>query len=202
MAEIYNQIYSFTERKIFQILTSGNMGAQKAELANLRKGLGLVPGEAPILWGAFLREMPEDFYSYSGKPSRAEWAVYTALTLFALHQQGHDPQKEPMCKAGFPFGSAVAKLIHPDEDGERILRRFNTAATSADMTEAAYHLRTLIQLLRGEGIPLDYPALAKDLYFYQNPDTALSVRLRWGQDCYRELDSKKQSNSGEENKNE
>ena len=202
MAEIYNQIYSFTERRISQILTSGNAGAQKAVLANLRKGIGLAPGEDPQLWGIFLQNMPEEFYSSSGKPSRAEWAVYTALTLFALHQQGHDPQKDPMSKTGASFGGAVAKLIHSDDEVERILRRFNTAATSADITEAAYHLRTLIQLLRGEGIPVDYPALAKDLYFFQNPEFLPSVRLRWGQDFYRELDSKKQTNNEEENKNE
>lgn len=199
MADIYSQVFNYTERQIGSILNSGNTGAQKAILANLRKGVGHVPGEIPELWGMFLQNMPEEFYSFSGKPTHAEWAVYTALTLFAQHQQGHDPAKDPMSKSGIPFGCVVAKLVAPDDNNrERILRRFNTAATSADVAEAAYHLRTLIQLLRGEGIPLDYPALAKDLCLYQNTEYTSSVRLRWGQDFYRELNSRFNTNKEEE----
>ncbi len=198
MAEIYNQVFYYTERQIDKILKSGNEGSRKANLANLRKGVGYAPGEIPELWGIFLQNMPEEFYSPSGKPSFAEWAVYTALTLFALHQQGHDPVKDPMSKSDVPFGSAVARLVHSDDEKERVLRRFNTVATSTDITEVSYHLRTLIQLLRGEGIPLDYPALAKDLYFYQNTEFSPSVRLRWGQDFYRELNKKYNTNNGEE----
>ena len=43
----------------------------------------------------------------------------------------------------------------------------------------------LIQLLRSEDIPLDYVELAGDLYEFQTPDGAARVRLRWGQDFYR-----------------
>ena len=197
MAEIYNQVFYYTERQIDKILKSENEGARKAILANLRKGVGRAPGEIPELWGSFLQNMPEELYSHSGKPSRAEWAVYTALTLFALHQQGHDSVKDPMSKSDVPFGSAIAKLVHSDDEKERVLRRFNTAATSSDIGEAAYHLRTLIQLLRGEGIPLDYPSLAKDLYLYQNSEYTSSVRLRWGQDFYREMNKKYNTNNGE-----
>ena len=198
MAEIYNQVFYFTERQIAKILNSGNQGAQKAALANLRQGVGHIPGEIPQVWGEFLQDMPENFYSSQNEPSRAEWAVYIALTLFALHQQGHDPAKEPMCKSGASFGSAIARLCHSEEEKERVLRRFNTAATASDIAEAAHHLRTLVQLLRSESIPLDYPALAKDLYFYQNTEMAPSVRLRWGQDFYREYNSKFSKNNGEE----
>ena len=202
MAEISNQVYYFTERRISEILNSGNSGAQKAILANLRQGVGHVPGEIPQLWGAYLQEMPEELYSQSGKPSRAEWAVYTALTLFALHQQGHDPSKDPMNKTGCPFGCAVAKLVHSEDEKERVLRRFNAAATASDIAETAYHLRTLIQMLRGEGIPLDYPALAKDLYFYQNVELSPSIRLKWGQDFYRELNAKNKTNNEKEENHE
>ena len=52
-----------------------------------------------------------------GRPSYAEWAVYTALTLFALHQQGHS---EPMNAEGEEnrLGRAVRKLVLLGEDEE------------------------------------------------------------------------------------
>lgn len=49
--------------------------------------MGRQPGDLPALWGALLADMPEQLQGSNG-PSKAEWAVYTALTLFALHQQG------------------------------------------------------------------------------------------------------------------
>lgn len=62
---------------------------RRAELAKLRRGVGHAPGDLPELWGSFLRGMPESFQGRSG-PSYAEWAVYLALTLYAVHQQGND----------------------------------------------------------------------------------------------------------------
>jgi len=53
------------------------------------------------------------------------------------------------------------------------------------MGECVHHLRGLVQLLRAEGIPLDYPELAYDLYRYQTLDGTQQVRLLWGQDFYR-----------------
>ena len=35
----------------------------EAELANLRRGVGKVPGELPELWGSFLQEMPDELKS-------------------------------------------------------------------------------------------------------------------------------------------
>ena len=198
MAEIYDQVYLYTKAQILKITNSQNSGAQKAALANLRKGAGQVPGDLPQLWGTFLQDMPEIFFSFDGEPSRAEWAVYIALTLFAIHQQGHDLSNDPMYRSGSSLGSALAKLVRSEEDKERILRRFNAMATSRDIEELSHHLRTLIQILRSEDIPLDYPALAKDLYFYQNPESVSSVRLRWGQDFYKEYNTKFNSNNGEE----
>ena len=115
---------------------------RRAELAKLRRGIGHVPGELPELWGSFLLEMPESFQGRSA-PSAAEWAVYLALTLYAVHQQGND---QPMNRPG------------------------NTLATAEEITEISHHLRGMIQLLsaaKDGGIPLDYPQLAADLYAEQ-----------------------------------
>ena len=73
-----------------------------------------------------------------------------------------------------------------DEDEmKRVLRRLNAAATANSITALAHYLRGLVQLLRTEGIPLDYAALAGDIFRYQFPETAAQVRLAWGQDFYK-----------------
>ena len=156
--------------------------AYRAELANLRRGAGKKPGDLPELWGAILRDMPEEFQGKDGEASREEWAIYIALTTFAVHQQGRS-QNEWM-SSDCPFGSAVHKLAPSDDTLERVLRRFNAFATAADIDEAAHYLRGLAQLLRSEGISFDYPALAADLYYFQFPEYASKVRLKWGQDFY------------------
>ena len=154
---------------------------RRAELAELRRGVGRQPGDLPALWGALLADMPEQLQGSNG-PSKAEWAVYTALTLFALHQQGEAGVS--MNQPGRTLGGAVWQLAEKTAAGQdwtesSVLRRFNALATADSMPEVSHHLRGMIQLLRREGIPLDYPQLAEDLYQYQFVDGAPNVRLRW-----------------------
>ena len=82
----------------------------------------------------------------------------------------------------------------------RVLRRFNETATSSGMEELEHHLRGLVNMLRAEGIPLDYPQLAGELFAYQSPEQAAQVRLAWGRDFYRYAGRVKQENE-EENDN-
>lgn len=184
MASTYRDVYTHTAKKVQRLLSISNLAHQKAELANLRRGVGHSPGELPPLWGAFLEDMPEEMYGSGSDPSRAEWAVYTALTLFALHQQGHDPAREPMYLEGQTLGKAVGHLATDEEEMNRILRRLNAAATANSISSLAYHLRGLVQLLRAKSVPLDYAALASDIYRYQFPESAGQVRLAWAQDFY------------------
>ncbi len=184
MSATGKSVRTFASKVLGRLLNTADVSAQKAALANLRRGIGHVPGELPQMWGEYLLEMPEEMYGRYGQPSREEWAVYTALTLFALHQQGRDPSKEPMHRTGRSVGSAAAFLAE-DEDGmKRILRRLNAAATANTVEALSYYLRGIVQLLRSEGVPLDYVSLAGDIYDYQFPERINEVRLRWGQDFY------------------
>ena len=141
---------------------------RRAELAKLRRGIGHAPGELPELWGGLLQGMPASFYGTNG-PSHEEWAVYLALTLYALHQQSNDT----VCVS--QLGCTLGR------------------ATAEEITEISHHLRGMIQLLRAakpDSIPLDYPQLAVDLYGLQCDAPQLAqlpanIRLRWGQDLYR-----------------
>ena len=134
---------------------------RRAELAKLRRGVGHAPGD-----------------------------------LYAVHQQGND---RPMNCPGNTLGRAVRQLAERNSAGQdwteaSVLRRFNALATAEEITEISHHLRGMIQLLsaaKDGGIPLDYPQLAADLYELQCTDpryaqTPANVRLRWGQDLYRD----------------
>ena len=162
---------------------------RRAELAKLRRGIGHVPGELPELWGSFLLEMPESFQGRSA-PSAAEWAVYLALTLYALHQQGEE--NVSMNEKGCTLGRAVRLLAQnsaaaaQDWTESSVLRRFNALATADSMPEVSHYLREMVQLFRGNEpkLKLDYPRLAVELYRFQFPDQAANVRLQWGRDLY------------------
>lgn len=160
------------------------LGSSKAHLARLRRGIGKKPGELPELWGSFLRNLPEEMMSRNDEPSYAEWAIYTALTLFSLHQQGHS---EPMHAEGEEnrFGRAVRKLVHSEEDEENVRKKLSIAACSDDMTELSYYLKTIVKLLENNDIKLDYVDLAKDLYGFQFEKNVDRIRLKWGQDFYK-----------------
>lgn len=155
----------------------------RADLANLRRGVGKKPGDMPELWGLLFRDLPEELMSKTGEPTRAEWAVSGALTCYALHQQG---ASRNAYAEGQRLGLAIRRLAGNDEEAMKaVQRRFNAFATARDMPECMHHLRGLVQLLRSKDIPLDYVELAGDLYEFQTPDGAARVRLRWGQDFYR-----------------
>lgn len=194
-----HDVEAFVRRKLDGLLRLGD-GARRAALANLRRGAGRAPGDQPSLWGTIFDGMPENMAGTDAAPSRAEWAVYIALTLYALHQQGRDPAREPMNADGVGMGGAAARMIRSEDDVNRVLRRFNETATSSGMEELEHHLRGLVNMLRSEGIPLDYPKLAGELFAYQSPEQAARVRLGWGRDFYRSAGRNKQEDE-EENDN-
>lgn len=188
MTQRKQAVAAYMRERLGKLRADSNESRVRAQLANLRRGIGRKPGDMPELWGMLFAEMPEEMLSQNGQPTREEWAIYTALTLYALHQQSSKISEQNMHEAGKPenrLGRAVARLVKDKKnDRERIAKRLNAFATADDMLTAAHHLRGLIQLLRAEEIPLDYVHLAENLYDFQNPDFRPSVRLEWGQDFY------------------
>lgn len=184
-------IKKLTQQKVECLVTESPWS--RATLAKLRRGIGKQPGEMPELFEIVLGDMPEKLYGRGDRTSYPVWALYTALTLFAVHQQGKD---RPMSvsgntehkNTGNSFGAAVGYLVKQDRDREHaIKRRFDAVVTANEFTEFAHHARGLIQLLRAGDIALDYPRFAQDLYWYQFDETKNRVRLRWGEDYYRVL---------------
>ena len=183
MPTLKQQVRQYTQWQINRLEKARDDSQGRAALAHLRRGIGHVPGEIPMLWGSFLAGLPEELCSPSGEASYAEWAVYTALTLYALHQQG---KGDSMQVNDISLGSAARRLAGNDEkQQERIWRRLNLVAQADDIQELSYRLRQLVTLLKAAGIGLDYALLAADLYEYQFASAANRVRLRWGQDFFR-----------------
>jgi CRISPR system Cascade subunit CasB len=151
--------------------------------AKLRRGIGKSPGELPELWEITLADAPEAWDGKGGVASFEQNAVHTALTLYALHRQGKEGSMS--LDQGDSLGGAAARLVEPDRRNlEAVKRRFDAVVTAAGFLELAYHARSIVQLLKGEGIRLDYPRFATDLYHYQFLAQSSRVRLRWGQDFY------------------
>ncbi len=156
-------------------------------LAKLRRGISKDPFEMPELWEVTLNGIPEELTAYDEehpKPTEAEWAIHTALTLYALHQQGNSL---PVSEYKKPFAAAVRRLISPDGSNEEsIKRRFDAIITSNDLKELSHHARGAVQMMKSnQSISVDYPKFAKDLYAFQFPEGKAGVRLRWGQDFYK-----------------
>jgi len=193
MADGGRLVKGFVKRKIIKLTESKNESEVRATLAKLRRGIGKVPGSVPELWGVTMDGMPEDLLSDRDSPTYGEWAAHTALTLYALHQQGKDIKSQCMNMEGAALGASLKKLIKEEADEIRVKRRFDAAATSEDLGEIAHHMRGLVQLLKAQDIPLDYPVLAEDLYRFQFPESRDSVRLKWGRDYYRMVKAKEES---------
>ena len=181
-----NAIQNYVIKQISSLSNHLEAGISKAKLAQLRRGIGKKPGENPEIWGSFLVDLPEQLMSNTAEPSKAEWAIYITLTMFARHQQGHS---EPVNRQGYEYylGQAVGKLIKNNDDLDRVQRRFSVMALSSDMVELSYHLRCIIRLLSDQDILLDYADLAKELFLFQFDNSADNIRLKWGQDFYRQV---------------
>lgn len=165
---------------------TGNSG-YKAELAELRRGVDHIPGNLAKPTGIVLKTIPEEFYGKGNNPSYEEWAVYIALTLFAVHQQGNDPANSIMHHQGQTLGKAIALLGYGENDKERIIKKVTALISSSDIRELSYYLKTFIYLLRNKNISLDYVSLTDDLYKFQISGYSDSIRLKWGRDFYSNL---------------
>ena len=179
-------VREFVYGKIQSLMMSRNESYVRATLAKLRRGVGKHPGSLPDIWDFTLEGLPEEFMSRSDDPSPEEWAVHLSLSLFALHQQGKSLPERPMSETGKTFGNAVRLLIFQKgkDSEEAIKRHFDVVITSNTPEELAHHLRSMVNLLKSDDIPLDYPRLAEDLYRFQSASLRDGVRLRWGQDYY------------------
>ncbi|MBD0741909.1 type I-E CRISPR-associated protein Cse2/CasB [Streptomyces sp. CBMA152] len=151
-----------------------------ASLAQLRGGAGKDPLTTPHLWGLIdLRTLYDDGgLRREDNQVRAENAVFTAMTLWALHQQS---RTTPMhVSGGLELGGAVRRLMPGGEVDEPVRRRFVRVGSAPALTVLAIRMRELVTLLRREDISLDYALLADQIHQWQRRETRDAVRRSWG----------------------
>lgn len=177
----------FVRRTIRPIQKQYTDGSQptpysRAVLARLRRGVGKPVGALPDLLEFVI---DPDGHGGSDDATREEIAAYTALTLYAVHQQSRTNKK--MHTTDRSFASAVGTLRRRDngDDDEGVTRRFQALGTASTIDELVQHARGLITLLRRAERGFDYGRFAGDLVRFQHTLTADSVRLEWGRDFYR-----------------
>ncbi|MCB9440930.1 MAG: type I-E CRISPR-associated protein Cse2/CasB [Mycolicibacterium sp.] len=175
-----------------------------ARLARLRRGINAEPGSVPEIWSDTIGALPEDLWGRGDNPSRYEQAAHTAITLFSLHLQS---ARAAVHRPGISLGSAARQLASArtgvrGQHDPAIFKRFQALATASSREELNHHLRSLITLMRGEGVQLDYGLLAADLAGMQTPRQADRIRLRWGRDYHRVSQDDEQDTVDPSNKTE
>lgn len=152
-------------------------------LARIRRAAGKPIQAVPDLWGLTGADVLYTQIKDPARLERAENAVHIAITLFALHQQSL--RESPMHVSNGPqLGRALRDLMEPDVIDESIRRRFVRVGTAPSLSQLAQRLREVITLLRNHARPLDYAALAEQLYRWQHPAQRSAVQREWGRSFY------------------
>lgn len=161
-------------------LSDGSL-ASRAMLSKLRRAAGKRPGSDPEIWAAVLGWLPDGLSGHGGEPSYGEWAVHTALTLYAVHAQSSDM---PAHVAKVDFGSAAGKLAASyagnSETGNPYQKRMAEIARAEDIEVLSWRLRSMVRLLGQAGAGFDYGRFAADLYMFQFLSKRPDVVLKWG----------------------
>lgn len=155
--------------------------AARGRLAVLRRSAGSTALEHPLTMQEVLDSLDpglsaEDLGTQD-TPSPSESAAFDAMTLFALHMQS---AVTPAHVRGRSFGTAMGMLRLRSESGS-LKPRFDALLASRDERSRLTHARSLITLLRGAGIGLDYGLFARDLRTLSSRHRA-GVLLRWARD--------------------
>lgn len=154
-----------------------------ASLALLRRGVGQRPGQDFRLIPLTIAGVHENTRTLPDEPTDEEHAAYTALTLFAAHQQSQ--RNASMHRPGYSFGRSARLLGRRSGARDAVRARFTAIGTASTWDETVHHARGVIQQLRAFDIPLDYGRFAGDLYLLRKTSSAERVRLAWGRDFYR-----------------
>lgn len=194
-------IYSVTSRILARFNNTLDTSRSKALLAHLRNSIGHDLSQTVEVWHDVFTEMPTEYLSKNGVATKEENAIFVAMQLYAMHQQGlqdsvhayelsdvaseNSQVKSRMNTGYFNIGHSLKILREPGEFNS-IDQRFNAMITSSNFSELVIHLRHLISILKSKGksrVKINYALLAEDLFWYQNGRKE-QIRLRWGQSYY------------------
>lgn len=189
-------IVKTTAHIIQQLYGNGNLN--KAALAGIRNAASIESPQAQTVWPILMANLDENWLSTTGKPTRAETAIFTAVRLYAIHQQGqtnsvYGPSYDKQEDGGVPLFTALARLRQNPENQVALDRRVQNLLGTTNVASALNSLNHIVPILkqRNSAQKIDYAKLADDLYWYQlGYEQANGVRLVWGQQYYQNLNLK------------
>ena len=115
-SQIKNSVY-----KMLGTISTDNAYARKIS-AFLRHSADQMPGEDPELFGWLMENIPEELQAYGGEVSKAEWAIFTALTLYP-GGTAHSSSNISIADAAALAGITREKLVLIEIAGPHLPRR-------------------------------------------------------------------------------
>lgn len=135
-------------------LMSLNPDMHRQELAVLRRGLTLPPGEDPNMYRIIAHFVPDE-----DRGTEREKLYYMLASLFAFH---------PMQTENGNFGNHMAQAATQMKDDASTERRF-TVLLNAHRQDLPDYLRQAVSFLKSKEVPVNWLRLFEDLLLWDHP---------------------------------
>lgn len=183
-----DEVCDYVKEKIHRYRSTVNEPKTVRELALLRRNVGQDPENVPEIARLVLQDF-EDPYHTATRYTRAERAVFAAITLYAKSFQngGKDGHTE-----GVSFGYAVRLAAADKETGKedddrlkQIVRYMNRILSADCIQTLVRYTDSLLQVQKDKMPGFDYGWFAKDLFLSEIREYNPSVKLAWSADFLR-----------------
>lgn len=192
------EIGKVTRGIIGRLYADGNLN--RAVLASLRGAATINSPKAQPVWPIIFAALDRKYLSEDGTPTHAEVAIFAALRLFAIQQQGRETpvylMKKDASDSNLNFFSRLAKLRGTAESSDALDRRFQTLVSATTVDSVIHSLVSLGNIVKSNDKTgtIDFPRLAEDLYWFQaNFEYANRIKLSWGEKYYRTENSQQKA---------
>lgn len=184
------RIISETDSIIRQLYRKGGDTIRKDILAGLRAGKDVTSQRAHIFWPVMMENLSSEYLASNG-PTFEENAVYSAVKLYAIHQQGNDELVYASKKEeGNAFFEALKKVRISKQqnniDTKSFDRRIQLLLATTNFGSLVNSLAQIEKIGKTNGFnKVDYSQLAQDLlYFQYSYENANKVLLKWGREYF------------------
>ncbi len=184
------RIISKTDSIIRQLYRKGGDTIRKDILAGLRAGKDVTSQRARIFWPVMMENLSSEYLA-SNEPTFEENAVYSAVRLYAIHQQGNDELVYASGKEeGNAFFEALKKVRISKQqnniDTKSLDRRIQLLLATTNFGSLVNSLVQIEKIGKASGFnKVDYSQLAQDLlYFQYSYENANKVLLKWGREYF------------------
>lgn len=175
-------IYNIMSNVINFLNSPQEQNSRPAYLAAIRNSIGKNIEDSVNVWPILFPLIPKEFLN-DGTPSCGEKALFVALQLYAVGQQGLN--KVSNNEKNISFGSSLQRV--KNENSASLDRRFNTMLTATTFDEFKYHLIQIFRLAKAkDNFSVNYFKLADDLFKYQIGGNK-KICMSWAKDYYRSL---------------